>query len=45
MKKSTERKRLKRMHHDARRLFMHGLISASGLEKISSTLKSADRKL
>jgi hypothetical protein len=45
MKKSTERKRIKRMQHDARRLFMHGLISAKVLDNFNTGLSSAQRKL
>ena len=45
MKKSTERKRIKRMSADARRLFLHGLISSAGLDKINHSLKAAEKKI
>lgn len=45
MKKSTERKRIKRMEKDARRLFLHGLISSAALDKMNSSLKAAEKKL
>jgi hypothetical protein len=45
VKKSTERKRIKRMSGDARRLFLHGLISAASLDKIKTSLKGAEKKL
>jgi|TARA_R100000742_G_C4272948_1_gene92325 hypothetical protein len=45
VKKSTEKKRVKRMGADAKRLFLHGLISASSLDKINSALKAAFKKL
>jgi len=45
MRKSTERNRLKRMERDARLLFMHGLITASGLDSINKQCKAAHNKL
>jgi hypothetical protein len=45
MKKSTERKRIKRMSGDARRLFLHGLITAPMLTTIKKALAIAERKL
>jgi hypothetical protein len=45
MKKSTERKRIKRMTADTRRLFLNGLISSASLDKINSALKAAEKKL
>jgi len=45
MRKSTERNRLKRMQRDARLLFMHGLITSSGLESINKQCKAAYNKL
>jgi len=45
MKKSTERKRLKRMQIDSRRLFLHGLISNASFDKIQAVLKTAEKKL
>ncbi len=45
MRKSTEKNRLKRMGRDARMLFMHGLISASGLDSINKQITAAMRKL
>ena len=45
MKKSTERKRIKRMQKDLRQLFTHGLISAKAVDSIGRTLTAAARKL
>lgn len=45
MKKSTERKRIKRMEHDARMLFMNGLITAPMLTSVNKALSIAQRKL
>lgn len=45
MRKSTERNRLKRMTKDARLLFMHGLITSSGLDSINKQVKAAFNKL
>jgi len=45
MRKSTEKKRLQRMRHDARRLFIAGLISGPALDKLEATLKTVQRKL
>jgi len=45
VKKSTERKRIKRMSADARRLFLHGLVSSASLDKINAALKAAEKKL
>jgi|TARA_Y100000033_G_C2757011_1_gene116979 outer membrane protein TolC len=45
MKKSTEKKRIDRMSKDAKRLFMHGLMTTAALERIEAALKAAKRKL
>ena len=45
MKKSTERRRIAGMKKDARRLFMHGLISAGSLDSMTKALTSVERKL
>jgi len=45
MKKSTERNRLKRMSHDAKRLFMAGLITSGGLDSINKQITMAMKKL
>jgi len=45
VKKSTERKRIKRMSGDARRLFLHGLISAPALASFKKALSGAEKKL
>ena len=45
MRKTTERNRLKRMEKDARMLFMHGLITSSGLDSITKQCKAAFNKL
>jgi len=45
MKKSTERKRIKRLEKDINLTFSAGLISASGWEKVQRVLNSAKRKL
>jgi hypothetical protein len=45
VKKSTERKRIKRMSADARRLFLNGLIGSTALDKINSYLKAAEKKV
>lgn len=45
VKKSTEKKRIKRMEGDARRLFLHGLISSAALDKLNATFKAALKKL
>jgi len=45
VKKSTERKRIKRMSGDTRRLFLHGLISAGSLASIKKALSGAEKKL
>ena len=45
MKKSTERARLKRIEKDARRLFLHGLITSNGLDAINKQVKAAHNKL
>jgi len=45
MKKSTERNRCKRMSHDAKRLFMAGLITSSGMDSIEKQIKMAMKKI
>jgi len=45
VKKSTERKRIKRMSADARRLFLNGLVGSTALDKINSYLKAAEKKV
>jgi len=45
MRKSTERKRLKRMQKDAGRLLVHHLIGAKSYDQIMRALASALRKL
>jgi len=43
VKKSTERKRIKRMSADARRLFLSGLIGSTALDKMNR--KAAEKKV
>jgi len=45
MKKSTERKRIKRMQKDAGRLLVHHLIGAKSYEQFMRALGSALRKV
>jgi len=45
VKKSTERKRIKRLMFDSRMLFLRGLISADGMKKIQTTVLAAEKKL
>ena len=45
MKKSTEKRRISRMTRDARQMFMHGLITSSGLDSINKILMNAHKKL
>ena len=45
MKKSPERRRIAGMKKDARRLFMHGLISSGSLDSMTKALTSAEKKL
>jgi len=45
VKKSTERKRIKRMTVDVHRLFLNGLVGSTAFEKILSYLKAAERKV
>jgi len=44
VKKTTERKRIKRMQKDCARLYMHDLISAAAADSINKRLKAAMRK-
>jgi len=44
VKKTTERKRIKRMQSDAARLYLHGLISAGAADKMKKALDAAMRK-
>jgi len=45
LKKSTERKRIKRMDSDCVRLLLAGLISADTAMKIKKMLKAAEKKV
>jgi len=45
MRKSTEKNRLKRMGRDAKQLFLHGLITSSGLDSINKQITMAMKKL
>jgi|TARA_R110000823_G_scaffold186186_1_gene318553 hypothetical protein len=45
VKKSTERKRIKRMRTDARLLFVHGLITAPTVTSFNKALSTAEKKL
>lgn len=45
MKKSTERNRLHRMMRDSKQLFLHGLITSSGLDSINKQIIAALKKL
>ena len=45
MKKSTERKRIKRIKADSRMMFVNGLITANSLQSIYKLLNTAEKKL